>query len=63
MIPCLQECRLEIEGDGEQSDDDVCQGEVSDEVVGDRLKGKNISIYRQMSGQTKVRRNVIIFQS
>ena len=40
MIPSLQKCRLEIEGDGEQRDDDVCQGEVSDEVIGHRLKGK-----------------------
>ena len=49
MIPCLQESCLEIEWDGEQSDDDVCQGEVSDEVVGDRLKGKAFFIFRQMS--------------
>ena len=55
MIPCLQERRLEIEGDGEQSNDDVCQSEVSDEVVGDRLKGKTFLFIGkcQMSGQTK----------
>ena len=65
MIPSLQKCRLEIEGDGEQRDDDVRQGEVSDEVIGHRLKGK--AFLRQMSnvflGQTKVKRNLIIFQS
>ena len=65
MIPSLQKCRLEIEGDGEQRDDDVRQGEVSDEVIGHRLKGK--ASLRQMSkvflGQTKVKRNLIIFQS
>ena len=47
MIPSLQKCRLEIERDGEQRDDDVCQGEVSDEVIGHRLKGK--AFLRQMS--------------
>lgn len=58
MIPSLQKCRLEIEWDGEQRDDDVRKGEVSDEVIGHRLKGK--AFLRQMSnvfqGQTKVKK-------
>ena len=38
MIPCLQQRSLEIEGNREQSDDHVSQGEVGDEVVGHGLK-------------------------
>ena len=42
MVPGLKESRLEVEGDGEQSDDDVRQRQVSNEVVGHRLKIRKI---------------------
>ena len=42
MVPGLKESRLEVEGDGEQADDDVRQRQVCNEVVGHRLKIKKI---------------------
>ena len=36
--PLLQEGGLELERDDQQTDDDVCQGEVGDEEVSDGLK-------------------------
>ena len=42
MVPGLKESRLEVEGDGEQSDDDVRQRQVRNEVVGHRLKIRKI---------------------
>ena len=42
MVPGLEESRLEVEGDGEQADDDVRQRQVRNEVVGHRLKIRKI---------------------
>ena len=42
MVPGLEERCLEVEGDGEQADDDVSQRQVCNEVVGHRLKIRKI---------------------
>ena len=44
MVPGLEESRLEVEGNGEQADDDVRQRQVSNEVVGHRLKKRKIFV-------------------
>ena len=44
MVPGLKESRLEVEGDGEQADDDVRQRQVRNEVVGHRLKIRKIFV-------------------
>ena len=48
MVPGLEESRLEVEGNGEQADDDVRQRQVSNEVVGHRLKIRKILMKKKI---------------